>query len=81
MPSYPNPFKRLTHIACFMPVAGEIRLEVYSSDGRMILQEHHKMELGLRFLTIDSEKLAAPGVYLYCLQTGWGSAQGRLSRQ
>jgi hypothetical protein len=68
--NYPNPFNPETVIRFELPVAGEIRLEVFDAHGEKVavLTEGFQ-ESGVHSVVFDAKGLAT-GVYFYTLVTG-----------
>ncbi len=68
--NYPNPFNPSTQITFEIPASGEVRVDVFSIDGRRVatLLEQY-MPAGSHSVSFDASGISS-GVYLYRLQTG-----------
>jgi len=68
--NYPNPFNPSTTIEYMLPEPADVRLEVYSVDGRLIhTLQNGNLNAGRHQITFDASNLAS-GLYIYRLQAG-----------
>ncbi|MFN3345366.1 MAG: T9SS type A sorting domain-containing protein, partial [Chloroherpetonaceae bacterium] len=68
--NYPNPFNPTTVIAYQLPVASEVKLEVYDVLGRKVMSlVNGRQEAGAYRYTLNAATLSS-GVYFYRLQAG-----------
>ena len=71
-PSYPNPFNSETILSYRLPIASDIRLEVFTLNGQRVAVLHEGFQAaGYHTLSMDASDLAS-GVYLYRLTTPAG---------
>jgi rhamnogalacturonan endolyase len=67
--NYPNPFNPTTNINFSLPVSGDVKLEVYDINGRLISTiVNERLTAGSYTHTFDASYLAS-GVYIYRLRT------------
>ncbi len=68
--NYPNPFNPSTTIKFALPVAGNVKINVYNSLGQLVeTLVDREMQSGYHELNFDGAGLAS-GIYLYQLQAG-----------
>ena len=68
--NYPNPFNPTTTIRYELPQASDVRLDIYSIEGRQITTlQNASQPAGQYSVTFDASNLAS-GIYLYRLQAG-----------
>jgi hypothetical protein len=68
--NYPNPFNPSTTIKFALPVAGNVKINVYNSLGQLVeTLIDGEMQSGYHEVNFDASRLAS-GVYLYQLQAG-----------
>ncbi len=66
--NYPNPFNPTTTIEFDLPKATQLRLSIYTIDGKLVRTlMDQKMPAGSHHITIGADDLAS-GVYIYTLQ-------------
>ena len=71
-PSYPNPFNSETVLSYRLPIASDIRLEVFTLNGQRVAVLHEGFQVaGYHTVSLDASALAS-GVYLYRLTTPEG---------
>ena len=71
-PSYPNPFNSETILSYTLPIASDIRLEVFTLNGQRVAVLHEGFQAaGYHTIALDASDLAS-GVYLYRLTTPEG---------
>ncbi|MBL7827347.1 MAG: hypothetical protein JNJ57_11990, partial [Saprospiraceae bacterium] len=61
----PNPFNQQTEIRFNLPQAGEVVLEVFDAEGRLLHRESGMFEQGMQRFSLNSQKLPATGVIYY----------------
>ncbi|MFH1374294.1 MAG: FG-GAP-like repeat-containing protein [bacterium] len=68
--NYPNPFNPITEISFALPIASEVKLQVFNVMGQVVatLADRH-YEAGIHTVTWDGSDVAS-GVYLYRLEAG-----------
>ncbi|SMO53858.1 Por secretion system C-terminal sorting domain-containing protein [Gracilimonas mengyeensis] len=67
--NYPNPFNPTTNISFSLPVSGDVKLEVFDINGRLISTiVNERMTSGTYSRTFDASNLAS-GIYFYRLRT------------
>ncbi|TVR83056.1 MAG: hypothetical protein EA409_03770 [Saprospirales bacterium] len=74
----PNPFNRSTAIGLNLTEASEVKFRLYNPSGMEILSKAGWYESGQYEISIYSEDLPNPGLYLYSLSTGVDREFGRL---
>ena len=68
--NYPNPFNPSTTIKFALPVAGNVKINVYNSLGQLVeTLVDGEMQSGNHEVKFDASRLAS-GIYLYQLQVG-----------
>ena len=68
--NYPNPFNPLTTVEFGLKAAGDVRLDVYNMNGRLIKQVlNSSLNAGYHSVEIDASDLPA-GIYIYRLNAG-----------
>ncbi|TVQ10099.1 MAG: T9SS C-terminal target domain-containing protein, partial [Balneolaceae bacterium] len=68
--NYPNPFNPTTNIVFELPEASDVRLEVFSIDGRRVTTLlDNRLDAGRHVVPYDASALAS-GVYLYRITSG-----------
>ena len=77
--NYPNPFNPTTVISYELPVASQIRLEVFDMLGRRVaVLADGQVEAGQHQATFDASQLSS-GVYLYRLTAGQTTLTNRMT--
>jgi hypothetical protein len=77
-PPTPNPFKEQTALGFDLPEPGLVKITFFDATGRMIHSLENIFEKGYNALTVGRDVLPASGVVWYRIETGSGSATGRL---
>jgi len=68
--NYPNPFNPKTTLVFELPVASQVRLDVYDINGRLVTTLVNGWQgAGTHEMVFDASHLSS-GVYFYCLQAG-----------
>ena len=68
--NYPNPFNPITTISFQIPVASNLKLQVYDLIGRNVASLYEGTKpAGIYSLTFDASNLPS-GIYFYCLEAG-----------
>ncbi|MBU0518354.1 T9SS type A sorting domain-containing protein, partial [bacterium] len=76
--AYPNPFNPTSTISYALPQAGKVSLTVYDLQGRMVTElVNGYRDAGIHEANFDGTGLAS-GVYIYSLQAGDFSANGKM---
>jgi hypothetical protein len=76
--NYPNPFNQETNFILSLPQASDVRVEIYSTTGRLVeTLVSHMLAAGSFRLSWRSAKISS-GVYIYRLWTGYGSISKKL---
>jgi hypothetical protein len=77
--NYPNPFSSSTELRWIQPVAGDVAIRIYASDGRGVYQmEAGRREAGQQGLIVQKGILSS-GVYFYEIRCGNETARGTMS--
>ncbi|MCD6347070.1 MAG: T9SS type A sorting domain-containing protein, partial [Bacteroidales bacterium] len=76
---YPNPVSDRFYISLGESVTGEIRVELYQLDGKMILSRIMRAD-GSDNLKVDLSQLKETGVFIYKIQVGSEVRTGKITR-
>jgi hypothetical protein len=75
--NHPNPWTNQTNVNVYMPETGIVDLEIYNTNGQLVLSKSVALESGNQVLSINSNELNGSGVYHYKLSTGKSSVTKR----
>ncbi|MCP4122820.1 MAG: HYR domain-containing protein [Bacteroidetes bacterium] len=76
-PSSPNPFSDFTYIRFSLPESDEVRLSVYTADGRLLWTERGDYIRGYNQIHLDANKIPAQGMLIFKLETSSENAVGK----
>ena len=74
----PNPAKGNVRIPFFIPEAGSINLEIYTSLGQLLYTESAEFSGGTHYFEFDSNKLGASGSLFYKVSSDLGEASRQM---
>jgi hypothetical protein len=74
---FPNPCTNDAWISMMAPTAGEVRLELFNTQGQLIHSEVHEIEAGANHLRIDTKSFPK-GLYYYSLSGVGRSGGGKI---
>ncbi|MCK6692667.1 MAG: hypothetical protein L6Q97_11270, partial [Thermoanaerobaculia bacterium] len=80
MQNQPNPFVNQTRIAFFLPEAGDATLNIYDSEGRLIMSDKRHYAAGLQERTVHLDNTVAAGILYYELVTAAGTLSRKMAR-
>jgi len=76
--AYPNPFNPTTTISFNLPVAGQVKLEVFDISGRVVgARSPRPYNPGHHSITFDGSNLSS-GIYIYRLTAGEFTVNGKM---
>jgi hypothetical protein len=78
LPNSPNPFIEMTLLWFRLPEAAEVALRIMDSHGRVVHARTGYYEGGENHLVLQRADIREPGIYLYRIETPFGSASRRL---
>jgi agmatine deiminase len=81
---YPNPFKQETSFSFYHKKDGNIRLDIFSPEGKLVSTpaNSHEAEGDLKFTWNGNDNNGQPmptGIYYYCLQVGDMDSRGKVT--
>lgn len=76
--NYPNPFSESTKLTYQIQFDTDVRLSVFSMDGKLVLQENTYKLAGVHSFDINKDDLEGAGVYAYKIQTSNNSIESRM---
>ena len=74
----PNPFDHSTIITTFVSEEDNLTLEIFDAQGRRVMVRSMKIDPGYHNITVTSDDLLQPGMYMYKLTTSKGSHTKRM---
>ena len=78
MPNSPNPFIEMTLLWFNLPAAADVTLRVLDSYGHVVATKKGWFDEGENHIVLQRADIREPGIYLYRLETPYGSASRRL---
>lgn len=78
LPNSPNPFIEMTLLWFRLPEAADITLRVLDSQGHVVSSKSGRFPKGENHLVLQRSDIREPGIYLYRIETPFGSASRRL---
>ncbi|MEZ4919784.1 MAG: T9SS type A sorting domain-containing protein [Saprospiraceae bacterium] len=77
-PNSPNPFVEMTLLWFSIPESASINLMVLDSHGHVVAHKNGYFEAGENHIVLQRSDIREPGIYMYRLETPFGSASRRL---
>jgi len=79
--SAPNPFHSAVSFSFELPKAGNVAVQVYSADGRLVSTLHNgQMEAGQHSITWNVDKATPSGMYFYKVVANGNESSGKIAR-
>lgn len=79
LPAFPNPTTGDFFVPVRLAEAGQVRLEVFDTNGRLVFSIENKLSAGEHQLRVPAEQLGSTGVYAYRVKAGAArEEQGRV---
>ncbi len=76
--NYPNPFSESTKLTYQIQFDTDVKLSVFSMDGRLVLEQQTYKLAGVHAFDISKDDLEGAGVYAYKIQTSNNSIESRM---
>lgn len=74
----PNPFSKNTIISFYLPEPGNAIIRIMDATGKLIYTRTEQYNDGYQELSINSNQLSGPGVYIYSIETPKHTATARM---
>jgi hypothetical protein len=78
LPNSPTPFIEMTLLWFRLPEASDVTLRILDSHGHVVSSKSGYFEKGENHMVLQRADIREPGIYLYRLETPFGSASRRL---